>query len=189
MPRPSHQHTLSSRAQLFAHGHHVRHSLTWMMHSRFQIDDRHAGIFSESVQDRIKPFLFPVLQGRERSHAHTSAITTEHANELGHVLCLISIHHHAVSMLNRPASSARLQNDSVPAKLEHAHLHRSARAQTRIEEDQSNRAPYKRHTAIIATLELEGRFNQLLKFVARPVPCCQKISRHLNYSDENSFQF
>src|SRR5947209_16183403 len=149
-----------------------------MLHRRFKVDDRHICILRKRIQDGIGALLFPILQSSKSSDADADTVSSKHANELRHVLCLIRIHHSAFTMLERPTRPARLKHYSVPAKLEDADLHRGARPQRGIEEDERDRATLQRLHSILTALEPQGRLNQLFKLFARPICCCQKISQH-----------
>ena len=138
MPCPGQQNLLASRAQLLANRHHVRQSLTGMMHRRFKIDDRNVRIFCERTQHRIRSLFRPVLQISKRPHTDRHAVSAKHAHEFGDVLSFIRIHEHPFTMLQRPTGPAGLQCHGIPTKFVNANLHRGACAQARIEKDQGD---------------------------------------------------
>src|SRR5437588_7142323 len=94
------------------------------------------------------------------------------------MLGLVRIHHDAFAVLQSPTRPARFKHDSLPAKFINPDLHRGARAQGWIEEDECDGTPCKRLGSIITALKTCRRIEQTFKLCTRPIGGRQKISRH-----------
>src|SRR5262245_21681000 len=112
-----------------------------MMHCRLEVDNGNAGMSHECADHGISAFFFPVFQLRKRTYANRRTVTLEYAHKLSDVLSLITIHHDTVTMFKCPGCAARLEYYRLTTQLIHRHLHRSARSQARIKENERNRLP------------------------------------------------
>src|ERR1043166_3317776 len=109
-----------------------------MMHRRLEIDQRHRRMFCKCSEDWISPLFFPILQRRKRAHTDRAAVARQHPHKLRDVFGLVSIHHDAVAMFERPTSAAGFEHNCMTAEFVNTNLHRGARAQTWIEEDEGD---------------------------------------------------
>src|SRR6267378_6649158 len=111
------------------------------------------------IENWISPLLFPIFQRRKSPHANRHAITAQHAHELSDVFSLVTIHHHAFAVFQRPTRTARLQYYCVAAQLVNADLHRRARAQAGIEKDQRDRTSSYWFRSVLVAFESRSGFN------------------------------
>ena len=107
-----------------------------------------------SRPDLLKSLTIGVTAGSVLSMIPVEA--AEHAHKLSDMFSLVRVHYRAVAMFQCPTRPTGFQHDRVSAQLINPDLHRRARAQTGIEEDQRDRASRQRLGLIVAVFELSS---------------------------------
>jgi hypothetical protein len=94
-----------------------------MMHRGFEIDYGNLGVLRERIQNRVNSFCLPILERGKRPHPDGHTITAQHAHKFRQVLGLVTIHHHAFAMFQRPARTAWFEHDRIATHFVNPDLH------------------------------------------------------------------
>ena len=73
-----------------------------MVHRRFEIDHRHTSVAGKSIEYRIGSFRVPVFQLGKCPYADRRYVSLSHPDEFFEMLCLVAVHHYALTMFERP---------------------------------------------------------------------------------------